>query len=47
MPTSRETLCLPPPDNPKALGPSNYTYEYLTPEDGGLPKYAARVKVYF
>jgi len=38
---------IPPPNNPKALDPPTYTYEYLIPEDGGLPKHAACLKVYF
>ena len=39
--------CIPPPNNPKALDPLTYAYEYLTPEDGGLPKHAACLKYIF
>jgi hypothetical protein len=38
---------IPLPNNPKVLGPPAYIYEYLTPEDGGLPKHAVYLKVYF
>jgi len=38
---------IPQPNNPKDLDPPTYTYEYLTSEDGGLPKHAACLKNIF